>query len=89
MAKRPRPLRLYEEVMLLALRNDKGTIAGGVMYQQAAGGALPVGSVASALPAGCTASTVGGVEYQHCGNDWYRSAFQGDKLVYVTTAPPQ
>jgi hypothetical protein len=32
---------------------------------------------------------VGGVEYQHCGNDWYRSAFQGDKLVYVTTAPPQ
>ena len=40
MAKRARPLRLYEEVMLLALRNDKGTIAGGVMYQQAAGGAL-------------------------------------------------
>lgn len=26
--------------MLLALRNDKGTIAGGVMYQQAVGGAL-------------------------------------------------
>ena len=26
--------------MLLALRNDKGTIAGGVMYQQAAGGAI-------------------------------------------------
>lgn len=40
MARRPRPLRLYEEVMLLALRNDRGTIAGGVMYQQAAGGAL-------------------------------------------------
>lgn len=40
MAKRLRPLRLYEEVMLLALRNDKGSIAGGVMYQQAAGGAL-------------------------------------------------
>jgi len=26
--------------MLLALRNDKGTVAGGVMYQQAAGGAI-------------------------------------------------
>lgn len=40
MARNPRPLRLYEDVMLLALRNDKGTIAGGVMYQQAVGGAL-------------------------------------------------
>lgn len=26
--------------MLLALRNDRGTVAGGVMYQQAAGGAI-------------------------------------------------
>jgi hypothetical protein len=33
-------LHLHEEVLLLALRNDKGTVAGGVMYQQAAGGAL-------------------------------------------------
>lgn len=40
MKKHPRPLRIYEDVMLLALRNDKGTIAGGVMYQQAVGGAL-------------------------------------------------
>ena len=40
MAKQTRPLHLYEDVMLLALRNDKGTIAGGVMYQQAVGGAL-------------------------------------------------
>ena len=37
---RDNPLRLHEEVLLLALRNDKGTVAGGVMYQQAAGGAL-------------------------------------------------
>lgn len=40
MAKHLRQLRLYEDVMLLALRNDKGTIAGGVMYSQAVGGAL-------------------------------------------------
>lgn len=33
-------LRMHEEVLLLALRNDKGTVAGGVMYQQAAGGAI-------------------------------------------------
>ena len=33
-------LHLHEEVLLLALRNDKGTVAGGVMYQQAAGGAI-------------------------------------------------
>lgn len=35
-----RPLHLHEQVLLLALRNDKGTVAGGVMYQQAAGGAI-------------------------------------------------
>ena len=40
MKKLSRPLRLYEDVMLLALRNDKGTTAGGVMYAQAVGGAL-------------------------------------------------
>jgi hypothetical protein len=35
-----RQLGLHEEVMLLALRNDRGTIAGGTMYAQAAGGAI-------------------------------------------------
>jgi hypothetical protein len=52
-------------------------------------GALAVGTVASTLPTGCATTPVGGVEYYHCGNDWYRSAFQGNTLVYVTTAPPQ
>lgn len=33
-------LHLHEQVLLLALRNDKGTVAGGVMHQQAAGGAI-------------------------------------------------
>lgn len=34
------PLHLYEEVLLLALRNDKGTVAASVMYQHALGGAI-------------------------------------------------
>ena len=33
-------LLLYEEIMLLALRDDKGTIASGTMYQIAIGGAI-------------------------------------------------
>lgn len=40
MPSRAYPLRIHEEVMLLALRNDRGTVAGCVMYQQAAGGAI-------------------------------------------------
>lgn len=40
MRKLTRLLYLHEEVMLLALRNDKGTMAGGVMFEQAAGGAI-------------------------------------------------
>jgi len=53
----------------------------------AAPGALPLGSVASTLPAGCTPVTAGGVEYQHCGADYYRATFQANNLVYVTAQP--
>jgi hypothetical protein len=34
------PLSLHEQVALLALRNDRGTVPGNVMYAQAAGAAL-------------------------------------------------
>jgi hypothetical protein len=48
---------------------------------------LPLGTVVSALPAGCVSTPVGGVEYYYCGGNFYRAAFQGNKLVYVTTKP--
>lgn len=50
-------------------------------------GALPLGSIATTLPAGCTPVTAGGVEYQHCGADYYRATFQANNLVYVTAKP--
>jgi len=53
------------------------------------GGALAVGTVVSSLPSGCTSSSVNDVEYYQCGPNWYRSAFQGNTLVYVTTDPPK
>lgn len=46
-------------------------------------GAPAVGSIVNALPAGCTEEVKGGVEYQRCGNVYYRAAFQGNNLVYV------
>jgi len=46
-------------------------------------GAPAVGTVISALPAGCTPETRNNVEYQNCGGVMYRSAFQGNNLVYV------
>jgi hypothetical protein len=52
-------------------------------------GARPLGSVVQQLPDGCSPNVVGGVEYQHCGNDYYRAVFQGDSLVYVTADPGQ
>ena len=52
-----------------------------------AAGALPLGTVVTALPAGCTPVTSGGVEYQSCGANYYRAAFQGSQLVYVTAQP--
>ena len=51
-------------------------------------GLLPFGTVAPKLPAGCVATAVGGVEYHRCGVNYYRAVFQGNNLVYVTTAPP-
>ena len=50
-------------------------------------GALPLGTMVTTLPAGCAAVTVGGVQYQHCGVDYYRTAFQGGNVVYVTAQP--
>jgi hypothetical protein len=53
----------------------------------ATGKPLPLGTVVTALPAGCVPTPVGGVEYYYCGGNFYRAAFQGNKLVYVTTKP--
>ena len=53
----------------------------------ATGKPLPLGTVVSALPGGCTSTPVGGVEYYYCGGNFYRAAFQGNTLVYVTTQP--
>ena len=48
---------------------------------------LPMGTVATALPAGCTKQVVGDVEYYNDGTNFYRAAFQGSQLIYVTTKP--
>lgn len=50
-------------------------------------GTLPEGTVVSVLPGGCVPMTSGGVEYQHCGDNYFRAVFQGNNLVYVTTTP--
>ena len=47
-----------------------------------------VGSVVPSLPSGCTEKQVSGTAYHQCGQTWYRAAFEGNQLVYVTTAPP-
>lgn len=50
-------------------------------------GDLPLGTVVSALPSGCTTETAGGVEYYHCGPNYFRAVFQGNNLVYVSADP--
>jgi hypothetical protein len=39
------------------------------------------------LPAGCVSTPVGGVDYFYCGGNFYRAAFSGSNLVYVTAKP--
>ena len=49
---------------------------------------VPVGTVAQALPAGCKPVTVSNVEYQDCSGSFYKTAFQGNNLVYVVVKNP-
>lgn len=46
-------------------------------------GAPPIGSIVAALPAGCVSAPKDGIEYFDCGGVFYRTAFQGNNLVYV------
>ena len=57
-----------------------------VAKQQAAA-APAIGTIVSTLPAGCSPVAKAGVEYQHCGNVYYRAAFQSNSLVYVVQQP--
>jgi hypothetical protein len=50
-------------------------------------GARPLGTIVRELPGGCVETDIGGVAYQKCGPDYYRAAFQGSQLVYVTSQP--
>ena len=53
-----------------------------------ASGPVPVGTVVQALPPGCVATPIGGVEYYNCAPGvYYRAAFQGNNLVYVSAQP--
>ncbi len=50
---------------------------------------LPYGTIVTKLPEGCEAITVDGVQYNHCGNDYYRVAYQENNLVYVSIESPK
>jgi hypothetical protein len=49
---------------------------------------VPIGTVVQSLPPGCVATPIGGVEYYNCAPGvYYRAAFQGNNLVYVSARP--
>jgi hypothetical protein len=51
-------------------------------------GPVPIGTVVQSLPPGCVATPIGGVEYYNCAPGvYYRAAFQGNNLVYVSARP--
>lgn len=50
--------------------------------------AVPVGTVIKALPGGCKGVTVGNSQYQDCGGSFYKAAFQGNQLIYVSVQNP-
>ncbi len=63
-----------------------------VAQQQAAvspaASGVPIGTVVETLPGGCKAVTVSNSQYQDCGGNFYKAAFQGNKLIYVVVENP-
>lgn len=53
----------------------------------AGAGTPAVGTIVTTLPAGCVQTPVNNVEYQKCGQTYYRAAFQGPNLIYVVQQP--
>ena len=49
---------------------------------------VAVGTVVQALPAGCKSVKVGDTQYQDCADSFYKTAFQGNNLVYVVVEKP-
>lgn len=49
---------------------------------------VPVGTVVQSLPGACTSVVVSGVSYSDCGGVFYKTAFQGNNLVYVVVEKP-
>lgn len=58
--------------------------------QQAAqtAASVPAGTMVQVLPAGCTSVVKNNVNYFNCGGVFYKSAFQGNNLVYVVVQQP-
>jgi len=55
---------------------------------QAAISSIPLGTIVQALPSGCKSVVVGQVNYTNCAGVYYKTAFQGDNLVYVVVESP-
>jgi len=49
---------------------------------------VPIGTIVEMLPEKCIPVTIGNVQYQDCGGSFYRTAFQGNNLVYVVVDKP-
>jgi len=62
--------------------------AGASSVGSGGGGSVPIGTVVQSLPSGCAPTTIDGVRYYNCAPGvYYRAAFQGDNLVYVSAQP--
>lgn len=49
---------------------------------------VPIGTIAKSLPEDCEKVVVNNISYSRCGADYYRAAFQGSSLVFVTVDKP-
>ena len=51
-------------------------------------GSVPIGTIVSSLPGNCDKVVVENISYSRCDDDYYRAAFQGSNLVFVSVEKP-
>lgn len=72
-----------------AQKEETATQEPAATQETSTGDHLPIGTVVTKLPEECEPLVVKDIQYYHCGNDYYRTAYQENNLVYVTTEKPQ
>ena len=78
----------YSQQQAAAAEQEAAAAQQQAAFAQQTSSGVPTGTVIKALPDGCVPVTVGSAQYQKCDATFYRVAFMGNEVVYVSVKSP-